>query len=219
MRAFYCPEVLILGGMNLPDDDRNDEPKGPEHLLWRIVPVILATIGVTVATALTGWRDVLWSWTLSKISPHTLLMTAASLLMALLIVLFAAWVGYESLKRKWKKWADDRGKSLSGRVAQLESENREMTKRLEEDIRIYETIEFRRSERTGWKWLPFCPKCHIPAGRTLKHGIMLGCTANCGWASPFHASDAERLCQEVMESNSAHNAPQFRSHFQIASKF
>jgi len=47
-------------------------------------------------------------------------------------------------------------------------QTREQLQRLQEEhseeIRIHGSgVEFRRGKRTGGKWLPFCPKCHLPA--------------------------------------------------------
>src|SRR5580765_8270629 len=33
-----------------------------------------------------------------------------------------------------------------------------------EEIRIVRATEFRRGLRTNGRWLPFCPRCHCPAG-------------------------------------------------------
>jgi len=66
-----------------------------------------------------------------------------------------------------------------------------------EEIRIYRSIEFRRGKRTDGKWLPFCPKCHMPAGWTQKHGSLVGCTAGCGWVTNQMASHLEDLCREL----------------------
>jgi hypothetical protein len=66
-----------------------------------------------------------------------------------------------------------------------------------EEIRIHRTIEFRRGKRTGGKWLPFCPKCHAPAGMTANHGILAGCTANCGWFTQEYKSDLVDIADEL----------------------
>ena len=54
-----------------------------------------------------------------------------------------------------------------------------------EDIRIHRTAEFRRGKRTGGKWMPFCPKCHLPVAEGNIGGeIGLYCIQkydDCGW--------------------------------------
>lgn len=51
-----------------------------------------------------------------------------------------------------------------------------------EDLRIYRLIEFRRGKRTGSKWKPFCPKCHMPVGASWVKGKPTAiCSAHCGW--------------------------------------
>lgn len=64
----------------------------------------------------------------------------------------------------------------------------------EEEIVISETVEFRRGKRTGKKWLPFCPKCHSPAGAvTTAYGSQstdpMYCTAHCGWYGTLAGTD------------------------------
>ena len=84
--------------------------------------------------------------------------------------------------------------------AQLVSYNAELQRKLSEaqseEIRIHDTIEFRRGIRTGGAWLPFCPKCHMPAGMTSKNGVMAACTADCGWVSTQYAVDLMKLAKE-----------------------
>ena len=66
-----------------------------------------------------------------------------------------------------------------------------------EEVRIYHNIEFRRGKRTDGKWLPFCPKCHMPAGWTQKHGSLVGCTAGCGWVTNEMAYRLDEVCREL----------------------
>lgn len=53
-----------------------------------------------------------------------------------------------------------------------------------EEIRIHRSIEFRRSNRTGGKWMAFCPNCHMPAGdgKGIGGRPLAYCTMNCGWS-------------------------------------
>jgi hypothetical protein len=51
-----------------------------------------------------------------------------------------------------------------------------------EEVRIFNTIEFRRGKRTNGQWLPFCPKCHMPASDIFHRGeTNINCSAGCGW--------------------------------------
>ena len=52
----------------------------------------------------------------------------------------------------------------------------------QEEVRIEETIEFRRGLRTSGKWQPFCPKCHMPA---FAGSSLTICSAQCGWAASY----------------------------------
>ena len=56
---------------------------------------------------------------------------------------------------------------------------RQLAEAQSEDIRIDTAIEFRRGERTSGRWMPFCPKCHMPA--VIDDRGLSGCSANCGW--------------------------------------
>jgi hypothetical protein len=53
-----------------------------------------------------------------------------------------------------------------------------------EETRILRGFEFRRSRRTEGKWLPFCPKCHMPIHEiSLEDGLVGVCSGRCGWMS------------------------------------
>jgi hypothetical protein len=72
---------------------------------------------------------------------------------------------------------------IADRDIRLMQENTDLKNQLaelqKEEVRIHRTIEFRRGPRTGGKWLPFCPKCHMPVNDT-DYGQNL-CSALCGW--------------------------------------
>ena len=51
-----------------------------------------------------------------------------------------------------------------------------------EDVRFHQTIEFRGGKRTGGNWMPFCPKCHLPALNDHNINDYVFCTA-CDWTS------------------------------------
>lgn len=52
----------------------------------------------------------------------------------------------------------------------------------EEQVSIHNAIEFRKGKRTGTKWLPFCPNCHMPAEPSVLIGKNVAiCSKRCGW--------------------------------------
>ena len=57
---------------------------------------------------------------------------------------------------------------------------RELEELHNEEVRIEDTVEFRRGARTGGTWKPFCPKCHLPA--STRHDNVM-CSGACGWYS------------------------------------
>jgi hypothetical protein len=73
----------------------------------------------------------------------------------------------------------------------LMEENAQLKKKVTdsqaEEIRIYRGIEFRRGMRTQGKWMPFCPKCHMPSQYSTAmapngfHSPAIVCSAHCGW--------------------------------------
>ena len=86
------------------------------------------------------------------------------------------------------------------RDIRLMQENSELKRQLAEanaeDLRIHGMIEFRRGKRTGDLWLPFCPKCHMPAGFQA-FGIVVECSAGCGWKSGMTAPEFEIVQSEL----------------------
>ena len=75
------------------------------------------------------------------------------------------------------------------RDVELVKKNAELEKQLAEanaeDCFIDHGVEFRKGKRTRNRWLPFCPKCHLPAEGTVSMGNspMASCTSQCGWSS------------------------------------
>ena len=72
--------------------------------------------------------------------------------------------------------------------AKIRDLERQLAEAQVEDIRIHSAVEFRRGKRTGGDWMPFCPKCHMPAetGIALRdargHFVpAVTCSARCGW--------------------------------------
>ena len=64
-----------------------------------------------------------------------------------------------------------------------------------EEIRIHRAIEFRRGKRTGGHWMPFCPKCHMPALATKD--LNAGCTADCGWVTDVSMEEMSRIPSQL----------------------
>lgn len=61
----------------------------------------------------------------------------------------------------------------------LQEQHQMLVAEYEEDIRIHPSgIEFRRGKRTGGHWIPFCPKCHMPA-RVSEYSGTITCSAKC----------------------------------------
>jgi len=59
-----------------------------------------------------------------------------------------------------------------------------LKKEHEEDVFISKQgIEFRKGKRTKDRWLPFCPKCHLPAidSETTTFDPIAICSGGCGW--------------------------------------
>jgi regulator of replication initiation timing len=73
----------------------------------------------------------------------------------------------------------------------LKQENADLKQKLEakeeEEIRIYEAVEFRRGKRTGSKWMAFCPVCHMPAKEAPRGGTIF-CTNTCDWTVDTYKS-------------------------------
>jgi hypothetical protein len=67
--------------------------------------------------------------------------------------------------------------------AKIRDLERQLAEAQAEEIRIHSAIEFRRGKRTGGVWMPFCPKCHMPASVDDDGDFSIGCSAGCGWAS------------------------------------
>jgi hypothetical protein len=56
-----------------------------------------------------------------------------------------------------------------------------LQKEHEEETVIHSFLEFRRGKRTQNKWMPFCPKCHMPAAITHDQFPKVYCVASCGF--------------------------------------
>src|SRR6266446_10046687 len=57
----------------------------------------------------------------------------------------------------------------------------------EEEVRVWDAVEFRRGKRTFDRWKPFCPKCHLPLYRG---SLVMMCSGNCGWSCNMKPDEA-----------------------------
>ena len=76
-----------------------------------------------------------------------------------------------TLEAKLQMATADRDKAQA-ELAKLKEEHAE-------EIRTWETIEFRRGKRTGGVWDAFFPKCHMPAYGDKPYSVVR-CSGNCG---------------------------------------
>ena len=75
-----------------------------------------------------------------------------------------------------KKFAE-----LEAENKQLRLDNERMKKLLEEEVRVARGVEFRRGQRTGGRWLPFCPKCGLPVEEDHgRRNLPVQCSS-CDW--------------------------------------
>ena len=88
------------------------------------------------------------------------------------------------------------------RDVDLMKKNADLEKQLAEanaeEVLIEHGVEFRKGKRTRNKWLPFCPKCHLPAEGTVSMGDspMGSCPAQCGWSS-YLPMQLDRLVNQM----------------------
>ena len=86
------------------------------------------------------------------------------------------------------------------RDVQLLQENAELKKKLAEseaeEIRFHSALEFRRSKRTGGQWMPFCPKCHIPALVDHSQNDYVVCTG-CEWCSLVSVTKVPQIISQL----------------------
>ena len=84
------------------------------------------------------------------------------------------------------------------KIAQREAEEKKselntLREKHKEEIRVRSGVEFRKGERTGGAWEPFCPKCHIPIIIDTRQEFNPACPdEKCGWISPLEADAIHR---------------------------
>ena len=74
-------------------------------------------------------------------------------------------------------------KEIDSHRDKIQRELDRLKSEMAEDVKIIHGLEFRRGKRTDGKWMPFCPKCHLPAANDPKTFKWPFCTdqARCGW--------------------------------------
>jgi hypothetical protein len=99
-----------------------------------------------------------------------------------------------------------------GLQAQLEREriDHEQTKKelqklqelMREEVRFVRGVEFRKGSRTGDKWQPFCPKCHLPVvfSRDPRDPIFCSDQHTCRWSSGDLSPEIQRESQSLSQT-------------------
>lgn len=103
---------------------------------------------------------------------------------------------YADAERKIADLQTEKG-SLQGQLERerLDHQNtqaqlQQLKEKTAEDVRLLQDVEFRRGTRTGGRWMPFCPRCHLPIVFSRTGGEHPYCTdPNCGWNSHLPSQD------------------------------
>jgi hypothetical protein len=68
---------------------------------------------------------------------------------------------------------------------QTKKELQKLQELMREEVRFVRGVEFRKGSRTGDKWQPFCPKCHLPVvfSKDPRHPIFCQDQHTCRWSS------------------------------------
>ena len=80
---------------------------------------------------------------------------------------------------------------------QTQEELHRLQQQLAEDVRIIGDIEFRRGARTGARWTPFCPKCHLPVAMRHPDTYPHCNDKQCGWCSSTKSQDISNSEREL----------------------
>ncbi len=73
----------------------------------------------------------------------------------------------------------------------------------EEEVRIWDAVEFRRGKRTFDRYKPFCPKCHMPL---YGGGLVMVCSGNCGWSCNMKPDEASQVASGFNHTEGQTNA-------------
>jgi hypothetical protein len=77
---------------------------------------------------------------------------------------------------------------------------RELAESQAEEIRVWRTVEFRRSARTDGHWRAFCPKCHLPAA-IPRGGPVLCSDSECRWEPDVGPTEVESYIRQLSTAN------------------
>jgi hypothetical protein len=102
--------------------------------------------------------------------------------------------GSASIMEKRLALKDDEIAKLQAKILDLEKAH-EKEKIENDEIIFHSGIEFKRGKRTGGKWMPFCPKCKMPARVSQYYGII--CSANCGWVSDLSSTALPNVISQL----------------------
>jgi len=85
---------------------------------------------------------------------------------------------------------------------QTKKELQRLQEKLHEEVRFIHGVELRRGIRTGGKWLPFCPKCHLPISSLRHESEIPYCNDGaCGWVASNTSAGA--VWQELKATEGA----------------
>ncbi len=62
-----------------------------------------------------------------------------------------------------------------------------------EVVRFCRGVEFQIGPKTGRRWMPFCPKCHVVLEPHWDGFGMVHCSAGCGWSSTITAQELAEI--------------------------
>jgi hypothetical protein len=102
--------------------------------------------------------------------------------------------GSASIMEKRLALKDDEIAKLKAQIKDLETAQQKQQIEADE-IRVHSGIEFHRGKSTGGEWVPFCPKCKIPAMLAEPWNVM--CSARCGWSSSVKPMDVPNIISEL----------------------
>ena len=94
--------------------------------------------------------------------------------------------------------------ALQAHVSDLQEENAKLKQQIAKEstdaVFINHGVEFRKGKITGGKWLPFCPKCHLPVAHNPFSPIRRPfCTdeTDCGWTASEECHSIESWITEI----------------------
>jgi hypothetical protein len=113
---------------------------------------------------------------------------------------FQRWIeerGSASIMEKRLAMKDDEIAQLKAKIQDLETSQQKQQIESDEVFIHSSTIEFRRGKRTGGAWMPFCPKCHMPALVPSDGNTYIFCSAQCGWGCEVLKQELPRIISQL----------------------